>query len=522
MKFPSPLDLLRAAAAWGLAWSLLSWLDGRIDLANQAMLLVLGALCASPWLPIWAALLASMAAALAFNWNFVPPRGSLAIDLHQHALLLAALLGVSWGISLLTAMLRREVAVARASAAEAERLRAFSELLRNADAKEEQGQALLAALGEPARALLLLRDGLPPLADDGAALWLGLAVLTADQRGGLWACVYGGQPFGPGTGRHEELDCWYLPLRGRRASAGALLLHLPPDGPEPQARLQAQALCDLLGQALERQQGERQARRADAAAELQAMRSTLLTAIAHDYRTPLATIMSAASSLQTQDERLSAAQRRRLADTIVEESAGLARFTENTLQLARVDGPGMALTLDWESAEDLVGAVLARARRRHAAAATRLRARVEPDLPLLRCDALLLAQLLENLVDNALKYAPEGGIEILARRSDQHLVLAVRDRGPGVPHALREKVFEVFQRGDSGRRGSGVGLAACRAIARAMGGEMRLRARSHGGASFECWLPIEAAPRAERWAAPEPARIPSGDRPEYPPVEGAT
>jgi len=134
-----------------------------------------------------------------------------------------------------------------------------------------------------------------------------------------------------------------------------------------------------------------------------------------------------------------------------------------------------------------------------------VRLRLDPVLPLLLCDALLLAQLLDNLLDNALRYAPDSAVELRVRLDAQgQLLLAVRDRGPGVPPAARARIFEPFQRGElldrerpdamSQRRGAGLGLAACRAIARVHGGELRLRARSHGGTSFECVLPLAAQP----------------------------
>ena len=353
--------------------------------------------------------------------------------------------------------------------------------------------------------LLCLLDRLPASNEDAAALIHGQP--DADAHDGLWACLRAGQAFGPGTGRYEELAAWYLPMRGRKTSFGAARLTLPSAADTGQ-REQAQALCDLMGQALERRVTERATQRAHDEAEGQATRNALLAAISHDYRTPLATILSAASALQEQGDKLSAAQRRRLLDTVMDETRSLSRFTDNTLQLARLDAPGVQLKLDWESAEELVGAVLRRVRQRRAVepeeGGPRLRARLEPELPLLRCDALLLTQLLENLVDNALKYAGSSGVEILVRREGgDKLVLAVRDRGPGVPPAWRQRIFEVFQRGQeldrqrpdgSHARGAGVGLAACRAIARAHGGEMRYRARSHGGSSFECWLPVEKQP----------------------------
>jgi two-component system, OmpR family, sensor histidine kinase KdpD len=137
---------------------------------------------------------------------------------------------------------------------------------------------------------------------------------------------------------------------------------------------------------------------------------------------------------------------------------------------------------------------------------------------LLRCDAVLLVQLLDNLVDNALKYGDESAqVEVLARRMGDHLVLAVRDRGPGVPLSMRQRIFEVFQRGDPNsaagdqvsRRGAGVGLAVCRAIAKAHGGELRLRPRGHGGTAFECWLPLTAPPTGPH----DPSASPTGAAP---------
>ena len=100
-------------------------------------------------------------------------------------------------------------------------------------------------------------------------------------------------------------------------------------------------------------------------------------------------------------------------------------------------------------------------------------------------------------------------VELVVRRQGTHIVFAVRDRGPGIEPAWREKIFDVFQRGDwrsgssnsAAQRGAGVGLAVCRAIALAHGGELKLRPRSHGGSSFECWLREEEAPRVDGDAA---------------------
>jgi two-component system sensor histidine kinase KdpD len=312
---------------------------------------------------------------------------------------------------------------------------------------------------------------------------------------------------GPGTGRYEEQPAWYLPMRGRGASPGAALLRLDAAAAiEPAARAHAQALCDQMGLALERAAAIHAAAEAREAAQAQALRSTVLAAIAHDHRTPLATILGAASSLHDQDDRLAPEQRRRLAATIVDEAAYLARLTENALQLARLDASGLELALDWESAEELVGAVVRRLRQRYGA--DRISARLDAGLPLLRCDAVLIVQLLDNLVDNAIKHGGAATVEIDVSRAGDRLVFSVADRGPGVPVAERERIFEIFRRGDAppraqtlahesgAPRGAGVGLAVCRAIARAHGGEVVYRPRDGGGSRFDVALPLGAPPEA--------------------------
>jgi K+-sensing histidine kinase KdpD len=237
---------------------------------------------------------------------------------------------------------------------------------------------------------------------------------------------------------------------------------------------------------------QRQLAQAREQAQVQQLRNTLLASIAHDFRTPLATVLGAASSLHDQGERLSPEQRRELARRIMDEVAQLSRQAENTLQLARLATPGvgLALRLDWQSVEELVGAVLRRVRLQHPQ--RQIQPHVAPNLPLLRCDALLLTQLLENLLDNALKYSPAAEPVILAAwREEKTVRLSVADRGPGVPHAWRERIFDAFQRGPKpASSGAGLGLALCQAIAHAHGGHLVHRARRSGGSRFDCDLPI--------------------------------
>lgn len=484
--------------AWGVAWVVMLTLDGHLELANQALVLILASAIAAIW---WGPALSAVSivvAVLAFNVAFVPPRGTFSVDLHHHGVLLLAMVSVSGIITALMTRQRRLAAEAGLHARRSEDLRRFGDALRAGGADEAGVAALLQALQALAgRAPALLRAVDASGATGSPERWWGEP--NEDEREGLRLVARDGRAIGPGTGRHEDQPGWFLPLRGLQRNHGAVLLRLEPAvEPDPGARAHAQALCDQLGAALERTAAEQAALVAREQAQLQALRNTLLSAVAHDHRTPLAAIVSAAGALHDQADRLDADQRRRLAATIVDEATQLARITDNTLQLARLDAVGgLHLSKDWESLEELVGSVMRRMRQRDPA--RRLRARVEPGLPLLRCDAVLMVQLIDNLVDNALKHGGDAGaVEVSARRVGNELLLAVCDRGPGVPPAVATRIFDAFSRGVPGTepsvRGTGVGLALCRAIARAHGGELGVRGRRGGGACFELRLPVEPAP----------------------------
>jgi two-component system, OmpR family, sensor histidine kinase KdpD len=496
--------LARAGLAWAAGWAGMLWLDGRLDLANQAMLLVLASALASIWLPSWASMASSALAVLAFNWLFVPPRFTFTVDLHQNALLLLAMLLVNWIIAGLVIRQRRLAEASQAMAGREARLRQWGDTLRDASDPAAHAAALHAALAQTTGAPVVVSvlRGLGSQPEDATTLLVGEP--NDEQRAGLALCIRDGRPMGSGSGRYDELPDTYLPLRGRGITLGAALVCGFARHPQAhELRPHLQALCDQMGGALQRSLIGLQEQQAREQAQLQATRNAFLAAISHDYRTPLATIMGAASALHEQGDRMDAEQRRRLASGIVEESERLSRLTDNTLQLARLDAPAVTLRCDWESAEEIVGAVLRRAR--HRPHGGRIKAWVEPGLPLLWCDAMLVSQLLENLLDNALKYSPaDAPVSLHAALDGAELCLSVSDQGPGIGPAWRDRVFEVFQRGEdppparegeAERRGAGVGLAVCRAIARAHQGELRLVSPPGGGCRFDFRLLLrEPAP----------------------------
>lgn len=474
---------------WLAGWCLLMGLDGHLDLANQALVLVLLSAIAALWLHAVSAMVCCALAVMAFNYQFVPPRGTFTVDLHQHMWLLAAMLVVSWIVSWLMSRQQRLTEQARQQAKRAQQLRELAEQLRAADASDPMCRLL--------QAELQTLTGLPVCVmwhtqTPSASACIGQA--DAHVQSGLALCATMSAQMGPGTGRHEEQPAWYLPLRASQGSLGAVHLALGEHtwiAPWPDdLRWHAQAMCDLLGVALERLGAAQQADAARQAAQTQSLRSTLLAAIAHDHRTPLATILGAASSLHDQADRLTPQQQRQLASVIVDEAQQLARLTDNTLQLARLDAPQVLLHLDWESIEEIIGTVVRRARQRDAHA--QLRTHLDDDLPLLTCDAVLLVQLLGNLVENAMTHGTWTGqvplVDITAQRMpapDARLRVAVEDRGPGM---------EGLPGAQPQRRGTGLGLAVCQAIARVHEGQLNHHPRPGGGTTFELLLPVRSQP----------------------------
>jgi two-component system, OmpR family, sensor histidine kinase KdpD len=230
-------------------------------------------------------------------------------------------------------------------------------------------------------------------------------------------------------------------------------------------------------------------------AETERTRSALLSSVSHDFRTPLAVITGAASSLRDGAGTLSEQTRQELADTIAEEALRLNRLIGNLLDMTRLEAGALAPRKEWESLEEVVGAALERLE-----PALRNRPvllKLAPDLPLVPLDAVLFEQAVRNLVENANKYSAEGlPIEIAAAIQGDELRFEVGDRGPGIGPGEEQRLFEKFYRGanTAGQPGVGLGLSICEAIARAHGGTVTAANRPGGGAVFTIWLPLEGAP----------------------------
>lgn len=469
-------------------------LDQHVALMSQAMIYVLAVVIASYRLRWIESAVCAVGAVTALNFFFVPPRWTLVVENRELFIGLATMLVLALVISHLATRLRRESETARLSERRARQLQGLSTDLASAASPAEVlslgQQALDAAFAGPCT--LMLANDRHELPD--------AAAVPASVLDGLRCCMNEAAVLGPGTGRWPGLNAWYLPLGDKaRTLVGAACVRPALSG-DTEGREHAQALCALLAQSLWRLRLSASVVAAQGEMQRHQLQSTFLAAVSHDLRTPLAAIVGAASSLQTQRDRLPLPDQDRLLDSIVNEASYLSEVTENTLQFVRLSSSAQELRRDWESIEEIVGAVLARVRQRDPQ--RRIKSRVASGLPLIRADPVLLAQMLGNLLDNALKYS-DGTVDLTVgvtgvagvSANGQDLEIAVRDRGPGVPEADQEAIFEPYARGEqSGHRGAGLGLAVCRAIAAAHGGRLTLRRRSGGGSCFTASLPIEAQP----------------------------
>jgi two-component system sensor histidine kinase KdpD len=444
--------------------------------------------------PAAAACVASVAA---YNFFFLPPLYTFVIADPKHVTALVLFLVASLITSNLAGLLRLRSLQARRRAETTEALYVFSSRLARLTQRGEVVQAAVETAGT-------LLDGascvLLPDADGALRLEPPSVSSRALEPFELWALRSAWADPGPqGAGLMRIEDTWFAPMRSAAGFLGALGIapRTRPAALAPDEERKLQALADQSGLALERIRatGERDA--AQLAAESERLRSALLNSLSHDLKTPLASILGAATSLRDFDALYDPEQREELVGAIAEETERMARFVTNLLDMARLESGSVAPRSQPTDVGEIVGAAL-----RRTASLTRdhvVDVTIEQGLPLLLLDPVLLEQCLANLADNAAKFSPPGSrISVEVRTAEQGRVeIAVRDQGPGVAPEDRDRVFDLFHqiRGeDRGPAGSGVGLAICRGFVNAMGGSIRAEDNSDGpGAAFVIAFPMALA-----------------------------
>lgn len=226
-------------------------------------------------------------------------------------------------------------------------------------------------------------------------------------------------------------------------------------------------------------------------ADEERLRNVMLSSMSHDFRTPLASITGAVTTLIDSSSRLDEPTRMDLMHSIREDAEFLERQIRNMLDLTKLESGSLRVHRELHPVDEVVGGAMTRAEKMLEGRAVEID--VSPDLPMVAIDALLIEQLLVNLIENSARHAPSWSpIEVAAHQVGDRIRLMVADRGPGIPRGQHERVFEKFYRlGNSSRSaGAGLGLAICKAIAQLHGGRIWVEDRDGGGALFVVEIPI--------------------------------
>lgn len=454
-------------------------------------------------------ILAAVLGVLAFDFFFVRPFLTFEVSDTQYLLTFAALLVVALVVSTLTVRLRQQADAARQRERRTAALYVMSRDLANAQEAGQLPRAAVRHLHETfeSQVVLLLPSGagqrLQPWGDLSGwwreEIEQRMVFVPSAHDLGVAQWVYErGQIAGMGTATLPAAQGLYLPLLGGQGAVG--VLGLRPAQPQralaPDQRHLLETFANQIALALERARLAGEAERERVQAEAERMRSSLLSSVSHDLRTPLTAISGAASSLLDDAAALDRGTRRELAQGIYDEADRLNRLVHNLLSMTRLESGAVQVQKEWQPLEEVIGS--ARNRTAELLRDRPLAVQLPPGLPLAPLDGVLIEQVLVNLLENAAKYTPPGSpIMIAARSSPGEVAITVADGGPGIPAGDEQRIFEKFYRAAPGvAHGAGLGLAICRAIVLAHGGRIWVERPPAGGSAFCFTLPIDGAPPA--------------------------
>ncbi|HYQ42420.1 MAG TPA: DUF4118 domain-containing protein [Polyangiaceae bacterium] len=487
-----------AAGSGALLATAVSWaVFGPQQLADVVMIYLLGIVLVSLRFGYGPSLFAAVLSVLCFDFFFIPPFYTFAIHDLSHIVTFGVMCLVALVISGLTERVRAQADAADRREQRTAALYALSRELGAAkqirDIADIAARHLLDALGLHAVLFVPNTDR----SQVSALLAPEAGPETAESAAELAQLVWESErPAGFGTADFSSALETYLPLRASRGRVAVLSVRGEgrgaPPGPENSEYLAA--FANQIASAIERTELASEAQLAQLRMETEQMRSSLLSSVSHDLRTPLAVVTGAASSLL--EDEIDSGTRRELTETILQEAQRLNRLVRNLLDMTRIEAGAVRINREWQPLEEVIGAALNRVE--EVLAGRTVSTELAPDLPLVPLDAVLVQQLFVNLLENAVKYTPpESPIEIRAHAEPGGVEVVVADRGPGIPIGEAERVFDKFYR-VSGVEGGGVGLglAICKGIAMAHGGRIFALNRPGGGAEFHLFLPVRGEPPA--------------------------
>ncbi|QSX75491.1 sensor histidine kinase KdpD [Lysobacter arenosi] len=458
------LAVTSAALATALAWIAERW----IALDDLSLIFIVAVVLVAARTRMTAAVISAVLCFLAYNFFFIEPRYTLMIGARQGVTTVVLFLIAALVAGRLASKLRMQVVALRAANAQATALQTLGRQLASA---ADLGQVLQAG-----------RDALRRALDAEVVLQAGDHQVHAellsekDRAAADWA-VRHRQASGRYTDTLAGSEWWFQPLPLGERETGLLGLRFPPQlhrlGIE-QRRL-AEAMAQDIAQAVVRTRLVADLENARVSNETERLRSALLSSVSHDLRSPLASIIGSASSLDHYADAMDKQDRHSLLETIRIEGERLDRYIQNLLDMTRLGHGGLTLNRDWIGVDELIGSAVTRLQRYEPGASFEVS--IEPGLAPIWVHPALVEQALFNVLENAAKFSPPA-VAITIRAQDTvegQLRIDVRDRGPGIPEEERKRIFDMFysvERGDRGRQGTGLGLAICQGMIGAHGGSV--------------------------------------------------
>ena len=435
-------------------------------------------------------LISSVLSVLIFNFFFTAPYFTLRSDPSY-----IATFGIMFLVALLSSSLTTQIKTqARVNADKAYRTAILLETSHKLQGAEE-AQAIL-TIGAQQLGHLLERDLVVYPADGQGGLLPAMRfpfseetdlspLLTPPEEAAAEWVLKNNKHAGATTNTLPNAKCLYLSIRGTGGALAVVGIAVKADRPllAFEKNLMV-ALLDECGLALEKELTMRAKQRAEAQADQEALRANLLRAISHDLRTPLTSISGNANILMESADQLEPEKRQGLFTAIYDDAMWLIDLVENLLAITRIEDNRLSLNMEPELIEDIFTEALSHLDRN--AGRHHISTRLSDDMLMADMDARLMVQVVINIVNNAVKYTPEGShITLSAGKAGPSAVIEIADDGPGIPDRAKERLFDMFytannERGD-GRRGLGLGLALCRSIVTAHGGTIEaLDNRPHG------------------------------------------
>jgi len=468
-------------------------LSHHVDLANIVMIFLLAVFLISVKLGRGPGVMATFLSVALFDFFFVPPKLSFTVNDFQYLLTFA----VMFAVALITGQL-------------AARLSLEAELSRQ---REEKTRALYDMARELTAVLKL--DEVDVVSSKFLSSVAGLhgVLLFADEQNVLspvkpskvWyeahiahAACHNAKTV---DGRYvvaETDGVYYFPLIGSGGVRGVLVVELPIDlQPMDEAlRELLMTMVSMLAAVVERLHYGQAVQASEMNIASERLRSSILSALSHDLRTPLTVLVGMVDSLLLSKPELTIKQKE-LAATVHNQAMRLNHMVTNLLDMARLHTGNINMRKSWQPLEEVIGAsiqLLGDSLARHP-----VTVKLAADLPLLEFDEILLERVFCNLLENAAKYSPlDSPITISAELVADDVLISVIDHGPGVAETRLENIFRIFVRGDaestSHISGTGIGLAVCKAIVEAHGGSMQVNNQPNGGACFSFSLPLGNPP----------------------------